>query len=116
LSDVPGNVTTDIHHRVPAAVAERVVVTRIPVADKPNQFGEQLRPGLSPAEQGHLGTSAHGVLYDGPAHERRAAKNKDSHTRRHCRSKTLTHHGVDALEVIGETRQAETTEARSPCN
>jgi DNA-binding MarR family transcriptional regulator len=28
----------------------------------------------------------------------------------------LTHHGVDAMEVIGETHQAETTEARSPCN
>jgi hypothetical protein len=50
-----------------------------PVADEPDQFVEQVSPGLTPAEQGHLGTSAQRVRHDGAAHERRAAENKDPH-------------------------------------
>jgi hypothetical protein len=81
LPDVTRNVGADIHNRVPAAVAQRRVLAGVPVADEPGQLGEQVRPGLAPAEQGHLGPGAQSVLYDGAAHERRTTKNKNSHGR-----------------------------------
>ena len=79
LPDVPRHVAADVHHRVPAAVAQRRVVAGVPVAGQPGHAGEQAGPGPAAAEQGHLGPAAQRVLDDGPADERGPAQHKDPH-------------------------------------
>ena len=78
---MPGNVTADIHDRVPATVAQRRVVAGVAVARQPGEPGEQARAGLAPAEQGHLGTGSRRIFDDGPAHEGRAAQHEQAHDR-----------------------------------
>src|SRR5579862_5696133 len=79
LTDITWHVPADIYDRVPASPVQRPVVARVPVADEPGQSGKQVGPGLAPAEQGHLGAGAQGILHDGAAHEGCAAQNQDSH-------------------------------------
>jgi hypothetical protein len=67
------------------AVAQRRVITGVPVTDQPDQAGKQVGSGLAPAEQGHFGLAAQSVLHDGAAHERRTAENKNSHNPEHYR-------------------------------
>jgi hypothetical protein len=79
LADVARNVAADVHHRIPDAVAQRGVVAGVPVADKPNDTGEQLGSCLAAAEQSHFGAGAQGVSNDGAANERCTAENKNAH-------------------------------------
>ncbi|MEU8780200.1 hypothetical protein [Streptomyces sp. NPDC048637] len=79
LPDVPWHIAADIHDRVPTALAQRRVVAGVPVTDEPGQPGEQLPPGPPPAEQGHFGAGAQGIIHDGAAHERRPAQYQKPH-------------------------------------
>ena len=69
LLDVTGNIAADIHDRIPAPVAKRSVIARVPVTDKPGNLGEQVGARLAAAEQGHFGSGAQGVRHDGTANE-----------------------------------------------
>ena len=80
LAHVAGDIAADIHDRIPAAGAKRRIVAGIPVAGQPRQVREQVRRGLPPAEQGHLGPGPQRVLHDGTAHKRRTAKHENPHS------------------------------------
>ena len=69
LLDVTGNIAADIHDRIPAAIAKRSVIARVPVTDEPGHLGEQVGARLAAAEQGHFGSGAQGVRHDGTANE-----------------------------------------------
>lgn len=58
--------------------------------------GEQVWPGLPPAEQGHLGSGPQSIRHDGPAYERRTAKNENPHRREHYRQPGPAAGGGDA--------------------
>jgi len=55
LAHVAGDIPADVNDGIPATGAERRIVAGVPVADQPRQAREQVRPGLPPAEHGHLG-------------------------------------------------------------
>lgn len=82
LPDVARYVSAHVDHRVPAAVAQRRVVTGVPVAGAPGHLRKQVGAGPAPAENGHLGTRAQGVGHDRPAHERSPAQYENAHATR----------------------------------
>lgn len=69
LPHMARHIAADIHDRVPTALAQGPVVAGVPVTEEPGHPGEQLRPGLSPAEQRHLGAGAQRLVHNGAAHE-----------------------------------------------
>ena len=80
LADVARYVAAGVHDRVPAARAQRRIVTGVPVAGQPRHAREQIGPGPAAAEQGHLGPGPQSILNDRAAHERRTAQNQNPHS------------------------------------